>query len=133
MKSGVFRIRVRYPEVDRMGVAHHGHFFTWFEIGRTELMRDLGTRYAALEDDGYLLPVVEASCRYLSPVRYDDLVEVETRVAEVGASLVAFSYILRRAGGESVLAEGKTVHATVNREGEVVRLPASTRDLLARP
>jgi acyl-CoA thioester hydrolase len=133
LKSGVFRIRVRYPEVDRMGVAHHGNFFTWFEIGRTELMRELGARYATLEDDGYLLPVVEASCRYLAPVRYDDLVEVETRVAEVGASLVAFSYVLRRSGESTVLAEGKTVHATVNRGGEVVRLPASARDLLARP
>lgn len=132
MSRNVTSVRVRYPEVDRMGVAHHTHYLAWFEVGRTELLRSLGCTYGAMESEGIFMPVVEVSCRYRAPVRYDDLVEVETRLAEVSGSRVTFEYCLRRQGQERVLAEARTVHATVNREGQVVRLPAPYRDLLAR-
>lgn len=133
MKRSSTRIRVRYPEVDRMGVAHHSHYLAWFEVGRTELMRDLGCSYATMESEGIFLPVVELSCRYRAPARYDDLLEVRTLLQEVSASRVTFEYQLRRAGEEPVLAEALTVHATVNRAGEVIRLPVPYRDLLATP
>ena len=133
MTPGITRIRVRYPEVDRMGVAHHSHFLAWFETGRTELLRGLGCTYREMEAAGVFMPVVEASCRYLSPARYDDLLEVETRLEEVAASRVEFRYQLRRADSDQVLARGSTVHATVNRKGRVIRLPAAYRDLLAPP
>ena len=133
MKRSVSAIQVRYLEVDQMGVAHHSHFLAWFEVGRTDLLRNLGSNYGAMESEGVFLPVVEASCRYRAPVRYDDLLEVETLLAEVAGSRVTFEYRLRKQGQETVLAEGRTVHATVNREGQVIRLPAPYRDLLTRP
>jgi len=133
VRRAVTAVRVRYPEVDRMGVVHHTHFFVWFEIGRTELLRHLGCTYAELEEQGIFMPVVEVFCRYRSPARYDELLEVETALQEVSISRVAFSYHLRRTGSDRVLAEGRTVHATVNRGGEVIRLPVTYRDLLSRP
>ena len=131
MNRSTTSLRVRYPEVDRMGVVHHTHFFVWFEIGRTELLRDLGCPYFEMEERGILMPVVEATCRYRSPARYDDLLEVETALESISASRVTFTYLLRRKGNERPLAEGRTVHATVNRDGEVIRLPAAYRDLLS--
>jgi len=133
MKRSVSAIQVRYLEVDQMGVAHHSHYLAWFEVGRTDLLRNLGSNYGAMESEGVFLPVVEASCRYRAPVRYDDHLEVETFLAEVAGSRVIFDYRLRKKGEEAVLAEGRTVHATVNRAGQVVRLPAPYRDLLTRP
>jgi acyl-CoA thioester hydrolase len=133
MKRGVTSVRVRYPEVDRMGVAHHSHFLSWFEMGRAELLRGVGCSYAEMESQGVFMPVVEVSCRYRSPVRYDDLLEVETHLMEISGSRVTFDYRLRRQGEHTLLAEARTVHATVNREGQVIRIPAAYRDLLARP
>ncbi|HEV8374827.1 MAG TPA: thioesterase family protein [Candidatus Polarisedimenticolia bacterium] len=132
MRRAVTSVRVRYPEVDRMGVAHHTHFLVWFEVGRTELLRDLGCTYAELETQGIFMPVVEIACRYRSPARYDDVIEIETILEEVSASRVSFTYRLFRKDSERPLAEGRTVHATVNQKGEVIRLPAPTRDLLGR-
>lgn len=133
MKRGVTSVRVRYPEVDRMGVVHHANFFIWFEIGRTELLRQLGCTYEAMEAEGVFMPVVKASCRYRSPARYDEILEVETVLEQVSASRVSFDYLLRRPGFHPILAEARTVHATVNRAGEVIRLPDSYRDILCTP
>ena len=116
-----------------MGVAHHTHFFVWFEIGRTELLRGLGCSYGEMEEAGFFMPVVEASCRYRSPAKYDDLLEVETSLEEVSASRVTFTYLLRRKLDSILLAEGRTIHATLTGKGEVVRLPARYRDLLSSP
>jgi acyl-CoA thioester hydrolase len=133
LKRAVSTILVRYLEVDRMGVAHHSHYLAWFEVGRTDLLRSLGCTYGEMESEGVYLPVVEVSCRYRAPVRYDDLLEVETLLADVSRSRVTFEYRLRKQGEEAVLAEARTVHATINRENQVIRLPAPYRDLLARP
>jgi len=116
-----------------MGVVHHTHFFVWFELGRTELLRELGCTYDEMEGRGILMPVVEAACRYRASARYDEVLEIETALEEVSASRVAFRYRLHRQGADRPLAEGRTVHATVNREGEVIRLPVEYRDLLSRP
>ena len=126
-------VRVRYPEVDRMGVVHHTHFFVWFEMVRTELLRELCCTYGEMEGRGIFMPVVEAACRYRVSVRYDEVVQIETALEEVSASRVAFRYRLHRQGTDRPLAEGRTVHATINREGEVIRLPVEYRDLLSRP
>jgi acyl-CoA thioester hydrolase len=124
-------LRVRYPEVDRMGMAHHASHFVWFEIGRTELMRGFGMSYARLEDDGIYLPVIEASCAYRAPVRYDDLLRVKTEVARVSAVRLAFSYRIERETDGALLATGSTSHAAVDRGGRPRRLPARVLELLA--
>jgi len=124
-------VRVRYPEVDRMGVAHHTHHFVWFEIGRTELMRASGLAYAAIEQSGVFLPVIQASCAYLAPVRYDDRLIVRTRLAETGAARVSFSYRIEREDDGTLLATGETTHAAVDASGRPRRLPAELRDRLS--
>jgi len=124
----VVQVRVRYPEVDRMGVAHHASHFVWFEIGRTELMRAKGVTYRRLEDDGIFLPVIEAA--YHAPARYDDLVRVVTRVEGASAVRIAFSYRVESEADGRLLATGTTRHAAVDGRGRPRRLPAGLRELL---
>ena len=124
--------RVRYPETDRMGVAHHTHYFVWFELGRTELMRQAGCAYGALEDDdGVFFPVIEAGASYHESARYDEVIEIETRLTEAEGVRVRFEYVLRRSGDARVLSRGFTVHAACGRNGRPIRLPETLRDRLA--
>jgi len=127
----IVELRVRYPEVDRMGVAHHANHFIWFEIGRTELMRARGVTYRSLEEEGILLPVIEASCAYHAPARYDDLVRVRTRIESATAVRIAFEYRIESEADGRLLATGTTRHASVDRGGRPRRLPARMRELLA--
>ena len=120
--------RVRYPETDRMGVVHHTHYFVWFELGRTELMRQAGCAYGTLEDDdGVFFPVIEAGAHYHAPARYDEVVEIETRLAEAEGVRVRFEYVVRRSDDARVLSRGFTVHAACGRNGRPIRLPESLR------
>ncbi|HYS77239.1 MAG TPA: thioesterase family protein [Candidatus Dormibacteraeota bacterium] len=129
--GGVVQVRVRYPEVDRMGVAHHANHFVWFEIGRTELMRARGVDYRRLEDEGIFLPVIEAACTYRAPARYDEVLRVHTRIEGAGAVRVAFTYRIESEPGGLLVATGSTRHAAVDRRGRPRRLPAGIRELLA--
>jgi acyl-CoA thioester hydrolase len=114
--------RVRYPETDRMGVAHHTHYFVWFELGRTELMREAGCAYGALEDDdGVFFPVIEAGAEFNASARYDEVIEIETRLA------AAEGVRVRRSGDARVLSRGFTVHAACGRNGRPIRLPDGLR------
>ena len=124
-------LRVRYAETDQMGVAWHGQYFAWFEVGRTDLLRHLGCTYRELEEEGLRLPVIEASARYLLPARYDDLLEVRTRLATMGGARLVFDYEIRREGTDSPLATGSTAHAAVDRQGRPRRLPTDLRRRLA--
>ncbi len=126
--QGTVRTRVRYPETDRMGVAHHTHHFVWFELGRTELMRDLGCAYGALEDgEGIHFPVIEARAEYRSPAHYDEVLEVRTTLTEVRGVRVRFEYEIVREGSGEPVSNGHTVHASVGRDGRPIRLPDSLR------
>ena len=121
-------VRVRYPETDRMGVAYHAHYLVWFELGRTELMRDMASAYGDLEENrGIYFPVVRVEARYLEPARYDDILEVSTRLTRVGGARVRFEYAIARQGSKEVLATGFTEHAAVGRDGRPKRLPAELR------
>jgi len=132
LASGRTTTRVRYPETDRMGVAHHSHFLVWFELGRTELMRATGCSYRDLEDqEGIFFPVVEAQARYRSPARYDDVLDISTRMVLASGARVRFEYTIRRAGDGAAIATGFTEHASVGRSGKPVRLPASVRERLS--
>ncbi len=120
------RIRVRYAETDQMGIVYYANFFIWFEIGRVELLRQLGFHYKQMEiDDNCHIPVVEANCRYKSPARYDDELLLETRVLAIRRSVLKFGYRLLRPENEgtTLLAEGETIHVTVDRSFRPVRLP----------
>jgi acyl-CoA thioester hydrolase len=120
------RIRVRYAETDQMGVVYYANFFIWFEIGRVELLRQLGFQYKEMEiDDDCHIPVVEANCRYRSPARYDDELLLETTVLALRRTVIKFGYRLLRQEKQALtlLAEGETTHVTVNRSMRKVRLP----------
>jgi acyl-CoA thioester hydrolase len=131
LREGSTTTRVRYPETDRMGVAHHTHFFTWFELGRTELMRELGCTYGELEDrDGVFFPVVRAGADYRASARYDEVVSIATRLVRAGGVRVRFTYVVTRDDG-TVLATGHTEHASVDRNGRPQRLPEGLRRRLS--
>ncbi len=111
-----------------MGVVYYANFFVWFEIGRVELLRQIGFDYAAMEaEEGCLLPVVEATCRYRSPARYDDQLLIETHVQNQRTSMIKFGYrVLRSAmdGTEpKLLAEGESVHVFVDKQLQKITLP----------
>jgi acyl-CoA thioester hydrolase len=128
MPASQTSIRVRYAETDQMGVVYYANFFVWFEVGRVELLRQLGFHYKQMEiDDDCHIPVVEANCRYKSPARYDDHLLLETRVLTLRRSVIKFGYRLLRPESDGVpptlLAEGETTHVTVNRSLRKVPLP----------
>ncbi len=117
-------IRVRYAETDQMGVVYHANYFVWFEVGRVELIRQIGFDYRTMEqEDGIKIAVVEATCRYKSPARYDDQLIVRTRIAESRGSILRFAYKLHRAADDHLLAEAATTHIVVNREMQRAPMP----------
>jgi acyl-CoA thioester hydrolase len=128
---GRVTLRVRYAESDRMGIVYNAHYLTWFEIGRTELMRSAKTPYRSVEEAGLQLPLVEAALRLRSPVRYDDVIEIETWVEELRSRLITFRYrILHQS---ALIAEGNTIHACVRaRDGRAVAFPEWLREAIGR-
>ena len=128
-----FELRVRYGDTDPMGWAYYATYLRWFEIGRAEMLRALGTSYREVEERvGVRLPVREAGCRYLRGARYDDLLAIETGVLERSAATVRFGYRVRRAADGELLATGFTDHFFMNPAGRPVRPPASVVELLKR-
>lgn len=125
-------IRVRYADTDQMGVAYYANYLVWFEVGRTEWLRNTGWSYRDMEADGVRLPVIEAHCEYQRPVRYDDQVDIVARATLLSPARVRFDYqiVLRE---DQLAAVGHTVHAALDRTGKPRRLPDRVRHLLAEP
>jgi acyl-CoA thioester hydrolase len=118
------RLRVRYAETDQMGVVYHSNHLIWFEVGRVELMRQMGFSYRDMErDDGRFIAVAEATCRYRAPVYYDQEVIVRTRLKSVRESVIVFSYELVRADDGALAAEGETTHIVTDSNMKVAALP----------
>ena len=124
-------IRVRYAETDQMGVAYHGGYFAWFEVGRTDLLRGQGLTYRDLEREGLRLPVIETHARFLRPALYDDTLEIRTELAGLSGARVAFGYEVRRVGTAGPLATASTSHAAVDLQGRPRRLPEDLRRRLS--
>jgi acyl-CoA thioester hydrolase len=125
-------VRVRYADTDQMGMAYHGNYLRWFEVGRTEMLRALGMSYREVEAAGIRLPVLEARCRYLEPARYDDRLAIETTLAGSGRASLRFEYRVVREEDGTLLAEGMTQHCFMGPQGRPVRPPAFLLELLAR-
>lgn len=123
-------VRVRYSETDKMGVVHHSHHLSWFEIGRTELLREHGCTYKDLEEKGIFMPVVEISCRYNAPARYDEILEVETEVKEMTYVRIRFDYKVRKISGGVLIATGFSTHVCTDAAGTPKRFPDFIRDVL---
>ena len=119
------RVRVRYAETDQMGVVYHANYLVWFEIGRVELIRQIGLDYRSMEqEEGALIAVVEARARYKAPARYDDELVIRTKLAGVRGSLVRFTYAVVRPADGVLLCEGETAHVVVGRDMKRRAMPA---------
>lgn len=116
-------IRVRYPEVDAMGYLHHSRYLQYFEMGRIELLRQIGHSYSDFEKEGVFFVVVKAECRYKSPARFDDELTLLTRVARQTHVRIDHVYELKRGG--TLIAEAGTTIACVGRDGALQPIPAS--------
>ncbi len=116
------RIRVTYRDTDQMGHVYYANYLVYFEIGRTELLRQMGSTYRECEEGGVFLPVREATCRYHAAARYDDLVEIHTRVARWTRAALDFEYECRRLADGELLATGTTCHVFTDASGRVSRV-----------
>ncbi|MWV44017.1 YbgC/FadM family acyl-CoA thioesterase [Paenibacillus sp. HJL G12] len=140
-------VRVRYQESDQMGVVYHANYLNWFEIGRTEMIRELGITYRSMEDQGVLLPVIDLDMKFSQPARYDDEITIFTRMTSFSKLRIGYAYEVRRLSEEErrqlgqkrllegpelpgeLLVSGSTRHVWVNRQWQPVRLDKSAPDL----
>jgi acyl-CoA thioester hydrolase len=139
MSPAITRVRVRYSETDQMGVVYHANYLVWMEVARVDYCLQAGFRYRDLESDyGILLAVTEVGCRYLSPARYDDEIEIATVLTRAHHRAVTFHYEMRTvpAAGDGEarrIATGHTNHIFLNREMRPSALPMQFRAMLGIP
>ena len=124
-------VRVRYAETDKMGVVYYSNYLVWFEVGRTDWLRQTGWSYREMEVEGLALPVTEAHCEYRQSAKYDDDIDVRTRASQASPVRIRFDYEAVRRSDGVVIATGYTVHATIGPQGRPVRLPERVKDLFA--
>lgn len=123
MHSSQTQIRVRYEETDQMGVVYHAKYFHWFEVARIHFLDEIGHPYKELEENGYFLPVLECSASFKQAAHFDDKLIIETEVSFPSMLKLSAEYKVVR--NHSIIANGKTVHAFVSKEGKVMRPPSS--------
>ena len=122
-KKNLTKIRVIYADTDALGIVYHTNYIKWFEIGRGELLRELGIPYSQIENMGYYLPLTEVNCHYLYPARYDQIVLIETQIIFVKRASIKFRFLIWDEKQEKTLVEGESVHACINKQGKIVRIP----------
>lgn len=130
--GGVHKVRVTYADTDAMGVVYHTNYIKWFEVGRTELLRNEGIIYAALERDGYYLPVTECACYYRAPARYDDVLCVKTEITYMRRATIRFDYVISDEEGNRTYVDGYTVHAFTDGKGKIVRAPKYVAEIISK-
>jgi acyl-CoA thioester hydrolase len=119
--------RVRYVETDPMGVLHHSRYWVYFEMGRTELLRAQGFRYRDMEEAGVFFVVAKCSASYKQPARYDDELNLSTRITRMGAARIDHAYELKRMADGLLLATAETTLACVDRSGQIIPIPDSMK------
>ena len=122
------RYRVIYGDTDQMGVVYYANYLRWFESGRSEYLRQIGLPYSTIEHQGFHFPVIEVNCRYAGSARYDDIVRIETELAELGRASLSFHYRIARENHPALLATGSSKHACLNQSGKVTRIPTILLD-----
>jgi len=138
MPKHIFKttVRVLYGDTDAGGVVYNANYLRYFEIGRTELMREHVCSYSEIEKLGFVLPVTECWARYKAPAFYDDLLIVETTVAEVNRLKCRFAYRVVRLEKNTerlkLLVKGYTVHAAITRAGKLTQLPNEILEKIAQ-
>jgi acyl-CoA thioester hydrolase len=127
-KKNVTNYRVIYGDCDSMAIVYYSNYLKLFEIGRTELLRELSVTYREVEDSGFFLPATEAYLKYCKPAMYDDLLKIETMIGFVKRASTRFDYAIYR--GEDIIVNGYTIHACLDRENRIVRFPDFLLNLL---
>lgn len=130
--ASTVELRVRYGETDQMGIVYHPNYLVWCEMGRTELMRELGAAYCDIEAAGVRLAVAEATVRYIAPARYDERILVSTSLTELGSRGVTFDYVISHADSGTRLATARTKLIAIDGRGRVTALPRQVRDSLGK-
>jgi acyl-CoA thioester hydrolase len=125
--QGEVEFRVRYAETDQMQVVYHANYLIWCEIGRTDLIRQLGTSYADIEKQGIALAVTDASLRYHAAARYEDVIRVRTTLVDVRSRSVTFEYLIENADTGVRLVSARTTLASINGDGKLVAMPPDLR------
>ena|SRR3989338_3628270 len=128
MNKSVFSHRVIYADTDHFGVVYYARYLEWMEAGRSELIRKGGISYADYEKMGFFAPVVKLDIEYQSPARYDDIVDVETRIEKIGNSSIHFTYDIKVK--DKIIATAKTVNVFITRDGKKVNVPDEVRNIL---
>jgi len=126
-------LRVRYADTDKMQFVYNGKYLEYFEVGRTEMLRNCGLAYSELEKSGYQLPLIEAKVNYKSPGRYDDLIDIKATVKEICSAKIHIDYMISRKGTGEVIAEGYTEHIFIREDTKrPVRPPKIYIDTLSK-
>jgi acyl-CoA thioester hydrolase len=126
------RFRVRYAETDKMGVVYYANYLVWMEIGRTDYCKTVGFNYREMEAVDANMAVVEATCRYVAPAKYDDEILVVTSIERLRRRLITFAYSISNAETGERLAEGRTVHIPVDKNGKPCSIPEKYFALLEK-
>jgi acyl-CoA thioester hydrolase len=122
--------RVIYGDTDQMGVVYYANYLRWFECGRAEFLRQINLPYSAIERAGFHFPVTDVTCHYRQPARFDEVIQIETELAELGRASLSFSYRISREMDRCLLATGSTKHACIGHAGHVTRIPKILEDAL---
>lgn len=125
-------VRVRYSETEAMGLTYHSHHLSWFEIGRTEFLREREYPYRGLEEKNCFMPVVGLDCRYRSSDRYDDLLETETELEEITNARIKFTYKIKKLEEDQLIAMRFTLHACTDEKGSPKRIPPMIKGLIRK-
>jgi acyl-CoA thioester hydrolase len=125
-------VRVLYADTDAMGIVYHTNYIKWFEIGRSEIFRQMDLLYSEVEKHGFSLPVTEVYCKYLLPAKYDQLLVVETIIDYISRVVIKFNYNIWDEHKKHQYISGYTMHACTNAEGKVRRIPPILLDLKSK-
>lgn len=121
--------RVLYADTDRSQVVYHGNYLRYFEFGRASLMRDAGYPYKAVEENGFIYPIFEIGLKYVSPLRYDDPIWINTRPADLERVRLSFAYVITHGDTGELICTGTTRHCATNPAGVPVGIDDQTRHL----
>ncbi|MBN1622170.1 MAG: acyl-CoA thioesterase [Endomicrobiales bacterium] len=124
------QIRIPYADTDQMGMVYYANYLIYFERGRTEWLREKGLQYKDLETKGIFLPVSESNCEYVSPARYDDIINVKTKVKKLGFASIEFDYEI--VSQDRIIVKGYTKHPFVDKNFKPIRMPGEIKHILEK-
>ena len=123
-------VKVYYKDVDQMGIVYYSRYFEFFEEARTEMLLSFGLDYVKVEENGAMLPVIEAHCEYKKGAKFGQDIIVKTCIRELPKVKMKFEYIICPADSDEILMKGYTVHACTNLEGKPIKMPKYIRNIL---